>query len=146
MDECFSIRRQCVLYKLAAISFVDKSRLAKTPRVFAQSFLICPDRLNNSLKGYHIVLRDQKQYLNTIMICHSLEMPLHLFCRLHFYHVFILHNIPTFSSLLVCYKNGVIILKQKSIIGPFKLISRHSCFSSWGMAIRLSANHKNKRP
>lgn len=92
-----------MFHEFAAVFFIDQSRLIEPPRVFTYCFLVCLKRLDNILKGYCFARRDKKQYINAMMIRHSLEMPFHLFCGFHFSHICIIHNIPTFSSLLVYY-------------------------------------------
>src|SRR3989344_5593469 len=90
----------------------------KSSCMFPESFLICPYRLNNVLKSYAPALRNQKQYLNAIMIRHSLEVPFHLFCSLYFCycHAYIIYT----SSLQtpVC-KDDVLWIKNNRDSGGF---------------------------
>mgnify|MGYP001578586882 len=85
--------------KLAAIFLIDKPRLMKTPRMLAYGFFIRPKRFNNTIKSYFPARRYNKQYLDAIMVRHSLEMPLHLFSCFYLPHTYIINNTPTYSSL-----------------------------------------------
>src|SRR3989338_905466 len=95
-----------MLYESAAVLFIDQACLIKAPGVLTYRFLVRVENRGNVLKSDIPSGGDQKQNINAIMVGHPFEMPLHLFCCLHFRHIFIIHDIPTFSSMLVCYSVG----------------------------------------
>ncbi len=82
----------------------------KPTSVLAYGFPVCFKNFGNPIKGDSFPCGYKKQNFNTIMIGHTLEMPLHLFCCLYLPHTNIIphhiKNILTFSSLLGCCKCG----------------------------------------
>ncbi len=99
MDKCSAVWRERMLHKFTSVFLIDKSGLVKSSRMFADGFSVGFQHLYDSFQGCAVMLRDKKQHRNAIMVRDPLEMPLHLFCRLHFSHTSTIHNIPTFSSL-----------------------------------------------
>src|SRR3989344_3964221 len=95
----FSIRRKSMLNKFTPISFIDQSCRIETSRMFSYCSIICTQGFYYTLEGYACVCGYSQQDFNSIMVCHSLEMPLHLFRRFWFCHIYIIHNILTNSSL-----------------------------------------------
>ena len=84
-----------MLHEFVTIFFIDKSREIEPPGMLPYRFLVCAERLHDFLERDFLALGDKKQYLNTVMIRHSLKMPLHLFGRLEFSHIPIIHHIGT---------------------------------------------------
>src|SRR3989344_1690809 len=97
-----------MLYKSAAVFFIDKPGSIKPSRMLADSFFTCVKRFCDTLQSYTVALGDKKQHFNAVVIRHALEMPLHLFRRFSFVHPFVIqhliykYNIPTNLSLLGC--------------------------------------------
>ena len=81
-----------MLDKFSSVIFIDESRDVEPSCMFTDCFLVRFEPLHDIFKGCFIVCGDVKQDLNAIMIRHSLQMTLHLFCGLYLGHESIIHD------------------------------------------------------
>lgn len=86
MDKGFSVWRKRMFYRSAAVFFIDKTRKIQAPRMLADGLFIRVDCPRNVSEGYFRPSCQKQQNLDSVMIRHSLQMPLHLFCRFKFNH------------------------------------------------------------
>ncbi len=70
-------------HRSALIFFIDQSCMYQPSRMFGNGLEILFQRFGNPLHRHIGVFRNQKQYINTAMICYALEMSLHLLCGFH---------------------------------------------------------------
>lgn len=70
----------------ATVSLINESRDTEPTGVFSERLLVCLECSNYLLQRDTLSLLNKKQNLDTIVIRHSLQVSLHLLCRLYFRH------------------------------------------------------------
>lgn len=66
----------------AAVALVEQSRGKESPSMLSNRLLIRMERRHDLFKCHSFSRFEREQNLNAVVIRHSLEMPLHLFCGL----------------------------------------------------------------
>ncbi len=105
-----------MLHKLAPIFLIDQTRNEKSASMFAERFFVRAERFHNLGQGDAAARSDEEENLYPVMVRHSFEVPLHLFCgfsRFRSFHTITIIPYPYILKFVRVCARAVIHLCEK---------------------------------